>query len=388
MIVKNEESNIRRCLDSIQWCDDIVIVDTGSTDKTMDIIRKDYPKVRLQEFPWEGNYFSKCRNVALKMVKTNFTLIIDADEEFTFLEGSSPETLKGEFLKLPKNMVGCVKIELEDMVKGKIAATFKPARFFSGTSNLRYKSTIHNEPVFTGKAAVCGGIKILHYGYDLNRDESKVKVDRTVSLLKKKLDANSDDFEAMFYLMQIYSAYLAYQRPEKTMEWAEAYYDRLEDMDPGKVRRNIFYSATETSRRIGDFDAAKRWCVEGKKRFSKDLDLNYTILLLGIDLKDPVMVIEGAQSYINRYREMDADPLVQSTGFVFTKKPLNLMNAFHKLGLMRIQEGIQCLTYMDKILATAPVDAKLSILGNVKRELSDIGCESLSGRIFNSDKIV
>ena len=220
MIVKNESRNIRRCLDSIQWCDDIVIVDTGSTDDTMEIIREEYPKVTLKEFPWEGNYFSKCRNEALKLVKTNFILIIDADEEWIFEPSSSVESLKAEFIKLPKNKVGCIKVALDDVVKGKIAATFKPARFFLATSGLKYKSTVHNEPVFTGAAAVCGGVKILHYGYDLSEEESKAKVDRTVSLLMKRLEDNPKDYEAMFYLMQVYSAYISYQNHENTMEWA------------------------------------------------------------------------------------------------------------------------------------------------------------------------
>lgn len=386
MIVKNEEDNIRRCLSSIQWCDHIVIVDTGSTDKTVEIIKAEYPKVELHHMEWEGNYFSKCRNYALSKVKTNWILIIDADEEW-FFEGSTVESTKAELLTLPVNRIGAVKIALDDMVQGKLAASFKPTRFFNQKSALKYKSEVHNEPIFHGSVAVCSGLKLRHTGYDVPFERAKQKVEQTAGLLKKRLEADPKDYEAMFYLAQIYSAYVTYSRLEKTMEWSEVYFDHLPEMDPGYVRRNLFYSAAETARRLKDFDAVERWIKEGKVRFPNDLDLNYTILLFGIETQNPLYVIEGAQSYIKRFREMEADPLVQSVGFVFTKKPLNLLNAFHKLGLMRMQEGIKCLEGMDQLLVQAPTELKFNILGALKQELKMLGCESLTNRI-QSNKVV
>ena len=386
MIVKNEADNIRRCLNSIAWCDEIVVVDTGSTDDTMSIIRNEYPKVQLSEFRWEGNFFSKCRNHALSLVKTNWTLIIDADEEWIFDQNTTPESLKAELLKLPTNKVAAVKMQLEDWVQGQVAAAFKPCRLFAARSKLRYKSTVHNEPKFKGQVAVCGGIRLYHYGYDLDAEKSKAKVERTVSLLKARLDDDPKDFEAMFYLMQIYSAYHSYQDKEETMKWAEVYFKHLPEMDPGFVRRNIFYSATETARRLKDLDSAERWAKEGKARFPDDLDLNYTLMLLGIDLQNPTYVIEGAQSYINRYRAMEADPLVQSAGFVFTKKPVNLLNVLHKLGLMRLQEGIGCLMGVDSLIPQLPGKAKVELLNALQQELKMIGCESLTNKL-TSNKI-
>ena len=387
MIVKNEEEHIERCLTSVEWCDDVVVVDTGSTDKTRDIISKKFPKVRLFEDTWDNN-FSRSRNVSLSKVKTNWTLIIDADEEFVFEPGSTPQSLKENLITLPVNKVGAVKLTLEDWVQGSIAAEFKPTRFFPAKANLKYRATVHNEPIFKGKAAVCGGIKLKHYGYDVYTEKAKMKVERTASLLKARLEKNPDDFEAMFYLTNIYSAYLSYADYGKTMEWAEVYFKNLDRMDPGLVRRNIFYSAAETARRLKDFDASIRWITEGKKRYPDDLDLNYAMLLCGIETQNALYVIEGAQSYINRYRDMEANPLIQSAGFVFTKKPLNLMNALHKLGLMRIQEGIKCLEGMDGILNNAPMNIKLDVLNGVQQELTMLGCESLIDKVIKSNKVV
>lgn len=62
MIVKNEEENMAKCLNSIVDLVDEVVVDTGSTDKTKEIAGK-YPNVVLYDFEWV-NDFAKARNFA------------------------------------------------------------------------------------------------------------------------------------------------------------------------------------------------------------------------------------------------------------------------------------------------------------------------------------
>ncbi len=91
MIVKDEETNLQRCLDSflpiINMKDDdtlkslteLIIVDTGSTDKTVNIAKKFTSKVKIKEFiPWD---FSKARNYGIAMAQGERILILDADEE-------------------------------------------------------------------------------------------------------------------------------------------------------------------------------------------------------------------------------------------------------------------------------------------------------------------
>lgn len=79
MIVKNEEKNIARCLESIkEIADEIIIVDTGSSDKTIDIC-KNY-SVKLINYEW-NNDFSEARNVSLQHATKDYILFLDADEE-------------------------------------------------------------------------------------------------------------------------------------------------------------------------------------------------------------------------------------------------------------------------------------------------------------------
>ncbi len=80
VICKNEEKNIRRCLESIKWCDEILIVDSGSSDQTLDICRE-YPRVKIIERHWPGHREQK--QFALEQCQGEWVLNLDADEELS-----------------------------------------------------------------------------------------------------------------------------------------------------------------------------------------------------------------------------------------------------------------------------------------------------------------
>jgi glycosyltransferase involved in cell wall biosynthesis len=84
ILTKNEEANIARCLKSLASFDDIVVVDSGSTDKTLEIV-KTFSKVTVVQTPWKG--FSETKNIGIKVAKHDIIFWIDADEEV------SPELL-------------------------------------------------------------------------------------------------------------------------------------------------------------------------------------------------------------------------------------------------------------------------------------------------------
>ena len=78
MIVKNEERSLRKCLQAAKpLVDQIIIVDTGSSDKTVDIA-EDMGAV-IRKFPW-GNDFAAARNFALSQSDADWNLVLDADE--------------------------------------------------------------------------------------------------------------------------------------------------------------------------------------------------------------------------------------------------------------------------------------------------------------------
>ncbi|MBN2571715.1 MAG: glycosyltransferase family 2 protein [Ignavibacteriales bacterium] len=76
IITKNEEENIFACLESIKWADEIILVDSGSTDKTVEIAKRFTDRIYINE--WRG--FAKQKEYALSLTLNEWVLSIDADE--------------------------------------------------------------------------------------------------------------------------------------------------------------------------------------------------------------------------------------------------------------------------------------------------------------------
>jgi glycosyltransferase involved in cell wall biosynthesis len=79
VITKNEERNIRECLNSVRWADEIVVVDSESTDATVTIAKEVSKKVFVRK--WEG--FGAAKNYALQQSTGDWVLWLDADERVT-----------------------------------------------------------------------------------------------------------------------------------------------------------------------------------------------------------------------------------------------------------------------------------------------------------------
>jgi (heptosyl)LPS beta-1,4-glucosyltransferase len=77
VITKNEEKNIEACLESAQFADEIVLVDSGSTDRTLEIAKK-FPNVKVIETQWFG--FVENKNIAIQHASHDWIFWLDADE--------------------------------------------------------------------------------------------------------------------------------------------------------------------------------------------------------------------------------------------------------------------------------------------------------------------
>lgn len=85
VITKNEEDRIKTCLESIKWADEIIIVDNGSKDNTLEIAKKYTGKI----FKVDPQDFAGIRNFAMEKASGDWVLLVDADERV-------PESLKEE----------------------------------------------------------------------------------------------------------------------------------------------------------------------------------------------------------------------------------------------------------------------------------------------------
>jgi glycosyltransferase involved in cell wall biosynthesis len=77
IIAKDEERNIKACLETLLWADEIIVVDSGSADRTAEICAS-FPKVKFFDRPWKG--FGPQKNMALSLASSGWVFSIDADE--------------------------------------------------------------------------------------------------------------------------------------------------------------------------------------------------------------------------------------------------------------------------------------------------------------------
>lgn len=114
ILTKNEENNIIDCLETINWCDEIVVVDDNSVDRTLEVIKKFNPKIKIYKRNLNGD-FSSQRNFGLSKTNKDWILFIDADERLS-------NSLKGElvdFLKFQDEQYSGFFVQRKDIAWGK-----------------------------------------------------------------------------------------------------------------------------------------------------------------------------------------------------------------------------------------------------------------------------
>ncbi|SNZ05155.1 Tetratricopeptide repeat-containing protein [Terribacillus aidingensis] len=193
MIVKNEEKVIGRCLDSVvNLVDDIVIVDTGSTDRTIEII-KEYESARLFHYKWNNN-FADARNFAASQAIGDWILVLDADE---FLEtGNAKHVIDN--LKYTKEDVFAINIVNFVGVDGTRTLENKHVRLYRNTGKYHYTRAIHEQLVHKDNKNITVNLSDLiayHSGYLDDVVKKKSKTDRNTKLLKLQLKKGKEGFD-------------------------------------------------------------------------------------------------------------------------------------------------------------------------------------------------
>lgn len=206
LIVKNEEANLRECLHALtDIVDEIIIVDTGSTDRTIEIANE-YGAIIIQS-QWEHN-FSKARNIALRQASSDWILSIDADEVLlnpqevlTSIHNAKPSI--GGFLL-------SVQSYFERADGGKDVFTTNLLRLFRNNANIYFKGIIHEQVLQTifaaGMEVAYSTIQFLHKGYNLLPNEMKKKQERNLQLLSYALEKKPHN---AYNLMQRGKTYMA-----------------------------------------------------------------------------------------------------------------------------------------------------------------------------------
>ncbi|MCU7505226.1 MAG: glycosyltransferase family 2 protein [Ignavibacteria bacterium] len=201
MIVKNEEKYLQGCLESVKGiADEIVVVDTGSTDATVEIAKSYGAKVL--HFNWI-NDFAAARNFALKNSSGRWILYLDADERLS--EKSIP-LLRKVIKQNSKTGYNCI-VNSPDPITGK-PNYMRYQRLFLNNPRIEFRGTIHEQIVkslIEEKYKIANSdIEILHLGYNISKDALKVKAQRNLEYLLKEIQSNSTAYNN-FQLAQTYA---------------------------------------------------------------------------------------------------------------------------------------------------------------------------------------
>ena len=238
MMVKDEEANLERCLKSIQNIlkaidSELIIVDTGSTDRTVEIA-KNYTQ-NVYHHPWNNN-FSEMRNISIGYAKSEWIFILDADEEIKEDYGII------DFFKEKKHQseFNTLAIRFRNFLKKDNLNSFSDLlsiRFFRNDGMFHFEGFVHNTPIFKGPVGSLDGI-VYHFGYP-NDDPviMEKKFLRTSSLLYEALEK---DPENIYYRYQLSTSLAMHQEWEDAEIEIMKVYDRVSDQSM-QIKNLYFY---------------------------------------------------------------------------------------------------------------------------------------------------
>ncbi len=304
MIVKNEEENLGKCLSLARpHVDEIVIVDTGSTDRTLEIARQ-YADV-LDEIEWPGS-FAVARNHSLEHATCDYILILDGDEYIEDPEAwkrirNSLGLLDIAALLLPvKNLLGDSNVVSADL--------FWQERILRNSPDIRYHGSVHNQVMEsimahaekTGRHVVRLDAQIVHTGYALSEEDMVKKYQTRVDLLKHEYENPRDEVYRAYYAYQLGLIYYIMRRNEEAAALFNTInYEHL-------TMENAFYTrllGAQTSLRLNDMPQTLIHCNE-MLRINPKEPVGY--YLTGVALLRSRSIQEGMLMLLQAYNVNDS----------------------------------------------------------------------------------
>jgi glycosyltransferase involved in cell wall biosynthesis len=181
MIVRDEERFLDDCLEAVgPAVDEVVIVDTGSMDKTVEIARKH--NARVFQVAWNHD-FSEARNFSIGKATSDWILVLDADER---IEASDLRKLR-KTVKRAKKVDGIYLAVWNVGGEGPASTSAHYlVRLFRRKNEIRYQGRIH-EVVRVPGATCFSNLRILHAGYALGEDRMEEKYSRDLEILLSML---------------------------------------------------------------------------------------------------------------------------------------------------------------------------------------------------------
>ena len=220
MMVKNESKYLDKCLKSLEPLrnaveSELIIVDTGSTDNTVEIAKKYTDKVYFHK--WNNN-FSEIRNITINYSTGEWFLCIDGDEIMY-----NPEEMisfLSSDLSQKYNSASVIIKNITNENNLKDAAVFSSVRLMKEYEGFSFKGAVHNQPIYK-KPTYDLNTSFLHYGYvSTDKELMERKFKRTSAILKQELEKDPKNIYYWYQLSVSYSMHDEYDKATAPIEKA------------------------------------------------------------------------------------------------------------------------------------------------------------------------
>jgi GT2 family glycosyltransferase/tetratricopeptide (TPR) repeat protein len=268
MIVRNEEGNLAACLSSVKdLVQEIVVVDTGSTDRTVEIAREHGASVIETTWP---DSFAAARNISVEHATGDYVFWMDADDR---LDEANRAALKEIFASLRRGeMVGysmkCVC--LPDPASG-ATTVVDHVRLFPRHPTVRWRYRVHEQilPALrrAGGAVRFTGVQIHHVGYQDPALRAR-KLERDIRLLALENQEHPDD---PFTLFNLGSVLLELGRPSEALPPLVRSLARSHVSD--SIVRKLYALISSAHKAQGQSQQALQVCRDGRRHYPDDAEL-------------------------------------------------------------------------------------------------------------------
>lgn len=303
MIVKNEQKYLETCLNALtpildEIDSELVIVDTGSTDKSIEIARKFTEKIYFEE--WNNN-FSEMRNISVSYSSGEWFFFIDADEIVENCNEIINFFNTGDY----KNYESAT-IEIKSYSDNEDKTTysvFSALRLFKKDNDFKFEGAIHEQPTFKEPAKRLG-VTFEHYGYIYSDKElMERKFKRTSELLKNELLKDPNNIYNMFQLSATYSMHgdnvEAITEIERAYKYIKNNNINISDYIYVLQRLCINYF------NLNYYLDAEKYALEWLN-YREDVDIYFFLGFSQFKLSKEIEAIKNMEKYIKRVENFDA----------------------------------------------------------------------------------
>lgn len=294
LIARDEAEDLPRCLQSLQGiADEIVLVDTGSGDRTPEIARSF--GARVVDFPWTGS-FSEARNASIDAATGDWILAIDPDEE---INPGDRDKIRPLLEKPGADAYLFLVVSYVGSTPGKDTEITCSIRLWRNRPEYRYTGSIHEqwaEELFgtpREPRIVATGLSVLHYGYLDSRISAKDKKARNMRILQDEARKRPRDN----YLR--YNIGIEYFRAGRYRKALSEFKKAWKGLNPGSMWSSALSKMTALAlMNLGDFAGAQRYLEKGLSLYPDFTDLVYLKGLLHTHLGQYPLAVEAFQRCI------------------------------------------------------------------------------------------